>query len=131
VDIASTGATGDEVASVKLDKFIQVVSLDGRPVARSANLGTAQLPAPPSLLDHIRAGEQVFETLKDFGDEPVRLLSVPLEIAGTAYAIQVAGSLDDAQTAIRSARRLFLAMSVAILGAVALIGAMLTRTAHR
>jgi two-component system OmpR family sensor kinase len=111
----------------RLDKFIQVVGLDGRPVARSANLGTAQLPAPPSLLARIRAGERVFETLKDFGDEPVRLLTVPLEIEGAGYAIQVAGSLDDAQTAIRSARRLFLAMSAAILGAVALTGAMLTR----
>ncbi len=111
----------------RLDKFIQVVGLDGRPVARSANLGTAQLPAPPSLLARIRTGQRVFETVKDFGDEPVRLLTVPLEIGGTGYAIQVAGSLDDANTAIRSARRLFLAMSAAILGAVVLTGAMLTR----
>jgi two-component system OmpR family sensor kinase len=111
----------------RLDKFIQVVSLDGRPVARSANLGTAQLPAPPSLLARIRAGERVFETVKDFGAEPIRLLTVPLEIGGTGYAIQVAGSLDDANTAIRSARRLFLAMAAAILGAVVLTGAMLTR----
>jgi two-component system OmpR family sensor kinase len=111
----------------RLDKFIQVVTLDGQTVARSANLGTAQLPAPPSVLGRLRAGEQVFETLDDFGDEPVRLLSVPVEIGGTRYAIQVAGSLDDARTAIRSARRLFLAMSAAILGAVALTGVMLTR----
>jgi len=111
----------------RLDKFIQVVSLDGQTVARSANLGTAQLPASPALLGHLRAGEQVFETFDDFGDEPVRLLSVPVEIGGIRYAIQVAGSLDDARAAIRSARRLFLAMSAAILGAVVLTGAMLTR----
>ena len=111
----------------RLDKFIQVVALDGRPVARSVNLGNAQLPAPPSLLARIGNNEEVFETLKDFGSEPVRLLSVPLELGGKAYAIQVAGSLDDAHAAIRSARRLFLVMSAAILGAVALTGAMLAR----
>ena len=111
----------------RLDKFIQVVALDGPPVARSVNLGNAQLPAPAPLLARIRSGEEVFETFKDFGDEPVRVLSVPLELGGKAYAIQVAGSLDDAHAAIRSARRLFLVMSVAILGAVALTGAMLAR----
>jgi two-component system, OmpR family, sensor kinase len=83
--------------------------------------------APPSRLARIGNNEEVFETLKDFGSEPVRLLSVPLELGGKAYAIQVAGSLDDAHAAIRSARRLFLVMSAAILGAVALTGAMLAR----
>src|SRR5262249_50432717 len=111
----------------RLDKFIQIVSLDGRPVARSVNLGNAQLPTPPLVLSRLRAGEEVVETLRDFADEPVRLLSVPLEIGGKAYAIQVAGSLDDATSAIRSARRLFLAMSAAIVAAVALTGAMLAR----
>jgi two-component system, OmpR family, sensor kinase len=112
----------------RLDKFIQVVSLDdGQPVARSANLGAAKLPTPPSLVNRLRGGARVFETLEEFGDEPVRMLAVPLEIGGKAYAIQVAGSLDDARNAIRSMRRLFLVMSAAILGAVALTGAMLAR----
>jgi two-component system OmpR family sensor kinase len=119
--------TAQQLSFPRLDKFIQIASLDGWPIARSANLGKAQLPVPASLLARIRAGEEVFETVEDFGDEPIRLLSVPLEIAGTSYAIQVAGSLDDAQAAIRSARRLFLVMSAGILGAVVLIGAMLTR----
>ena len=111
----------------RLDKFIQIVGLDGQVVARSVNLGSAQLPTPPRVLERLRAGEEVFQTLRDFGDEPVRLLSVPLEIGGKAYAIQVAGSLDDARSSIRSARRLFLVMSAAILAAVALTGAMLAR----
>ncbi len=111
----------------RLDKFIQIVDLEGRVVGRSANLGTARLPTSSSLLARLRAGEQVFETRRDFGDEPVRLLSVPLEIAGAGYAIQIAGSLDDANAALRSARLLFLAMSAAILAAVALTGEMLAR----
>ncbi len=111
----------------RLDKFIQIVDLDGRLVARSANLGTARLPTPPSLLVKLRAGEKTFETLEDFGDEPVRLLSVPIEVEGVGYAIQIGGSLDDANAALRSARLLFLGMSAAILGAVVLTGAMLAR----
>jgi two-component system OmpR family sensor kinase len=111
----------------RLDKFVQIVDLDGHVLARSVNLGTARLPTPSRLLSQLRAGGLVFETLQDFGEEPLRLLSVPVERRGVAYAIQVAGSLDDAHAAQRSARLLFLAMATAILGAVALTGAMLTR----
>jgi two-component system OmpR family sensor kinase len=109
----------------RLDKFIQIVDLEGRVVAKSANLGTARLPTAPLLLARLRAGEQVLESLKDFGDEPVRLFSGPIEVGGIAYAIQVAGSLDDANATLRSARVLFLAMSAAILAASGLTGAML------
>jgi two-component system OmpR family sensor kinase len=55
------------------------------------------------------------------------VLSVPVERGGVRYAIQVAGSLDDAYAAQWSARLLFLAMSAAILGAVALIATALGR----
>jgi two-component system, OmpR family, sensor kinase len=115
----------------RLDKFIQIVDLDGGVVARSGNLGIARLPTPPALLARLRGRERVFETLRDFGDEPVRLLSVPLEIDGARYAIQVAGSLDDADAVLRGARWLFLAMSAAILAAVTLTGAMLARAVLR
>jgi two-component system OmpR family sensor kinase len=115
----------------RLDKFVQIVNLEGRVIARSANLGTANLPTPPPLLAKLRAGERVFETLQDFGEEPVRLLSVPIQVQGVGYVIQVGGSLDDANTVVRSARLLFLAMSVAILAAVVLTGAMLARTILR
>jgi two-component system OmpR family sensor kinase len=111
----------------RLDKFVQIVDLDGQVLARSVNLGTARLPTPSSVLSQLRAGRQVFETLQDFGAEPLRLLSVPVARGGVGHAIQVAGSLDDAHAAQRSARLLFLAMSTAILGAVALTGAMLAR----
>lgn len=111
----------------RLDKFVQIGDLDGHMLARSVNLGSAQLPIPSPLLTQLRAGRPVFETLHGFGDEPLRLLSVPVERGGTAYVIQVAGSLDDAYAAQRSARLLFLAMSATILGAVALVAAMAAR----
>ncbi len=114
----------------RLDKFIQYVDQDGRILARSANLGTARLPTSAPLLAKLRTGERVFETVDDFGDERVRLLSIPLQISH-AYVIQVGTSLDDANATLRLARLLFLAMSACILGAVVLTGAMLARTVLR
>src|SRR5262249_51086534 len=109
----------------RLDKFVQIIDLDGHVVSRSGNLGSAHLPASPGVLARLREGEEVFETLRDFGDEPVRVLSAPVAVRGQTYAIQVAGSLDDARAALRSARWLFLASSAAILVAIGLAGAFL------
>lgn len=114
---------------VRLDKFVQIIDLEGRPVARSVNLGTARLPTTPALLAKLQSGEPVFETRDDFGEEPVRLVSVPVVIGGTSYAIQVATSLDDAYAVLRAARILFLSMSLAILAAVGLTGMLLARKA--
>jgi two-component system OmpR family sensor kinase len=47
------------------------------------------------------------------------------QVGGRDYAIQVAGSLDDASAALRSARLLFLISSGAILVAVGVAGALL------
>lgn len=115
----------------RLDKFIQYVDPGSRIIARSANLGTARLPTSASLLAKLRTGERVFETVDDFGDERVRLLSVPLQIGSHAYVIQVGTSLADANATLRLARLLLLAMSAGILGAVVLTGAMLARTVLR
>jgi two-component system OmpR family sensor kinase len=115
----------------RLDKFIQIVTLDGQVIARSGNLGSARLPTPASLLVRLRRGERVFETLDRFAEEPVRLLSIPVQVGGGDYAIQVGGSLDDARAALGSARLLFLAMAATILAAVVLTGALLARNILR
>jgi two-component system, OmpR family, sensor kinase len=114
---------------VRLDKFIQIAALDGRVVAASANLGTARLPVTPALLARLREGETVFQTLEHFGEEPVRMVAVPIDVQGDRYAIMVAGSLDDANAVLHSARLLFLLVSLAILTAVGATGALLTRRA--
>ncbi len=114
---------------VRLDKFVQIIDLDGRVVARSANLGTAHLPTSPSLLARLRSGDLVFETRDDFGEEPVRLVSIPVAIRGSAYAIQVATSLDDAYAVLRAARLLFLTMALALLCGIGLTGIVLARKA--
>jgi two-component system OmpR family sensor kinase len=116
---------------VRLDRLIQVVDGSGRVVARSANLGAARLPAPPSLLSRLARGETVFETLPAFGEEPVRMVSIPLQRPGSQLVIQVAGSLDDARKAMKSAGLLFVAMTFGLLVAVGIAGTSLTRRAFR
>ncbi len=116
---------------VRLDKFVQIVALDGRVVARSGTLGTARLPTPTSLRERVRAGEAVFQTVEDFGEEPIRMVSLPITAAAEAYVVQVATSLDDARAVLRAARWLFLVIALAILGAVVATGALLARRALR
>ncbi|TML18967.1 MAG: HAMP domain-containing protein, partial [Actinobacteria bacterium] len=115
----------------RLDKFVQIVGMDGRVMARSVTLGSARLPTKPGLLTRLQEGQTVFETVEDFGEEPVRMVSLPVDAAGTRYAVQVAMSLDDAYAVLRSARLLFTGMAVSILVGVGLIGVLLTRRALR
>jgi two-component system, OmpR family, sensor kinase len=115
----------------RLDKFVQIVRMDGQAIARSVTLGNARLPTKPDLLARLQAGQTVFETVDNFGEEPVRMVSLPVEVAGTRYAVQVAMSLDDAYALLRSARLLFIGMAVSILIGVGLTGVVLTRRALR
>jgi two-component system OmpR family sensor kinase len=116
---------------VRLDKLVQILDVDGRILARSATLGSARLPTPPALLSRLRAGEAVFETRHDFGEEPIRVVSLPVPASGPRYAVQVAMSLDDAYAVLRTARWLFLGLSLTILAGVGLTGALLARRALR
>jgi two-component system OmpR family sensor kinase len=116
---------------VRLDKFVQIIDVEGRVLARSTNLGAATLPAGPAVLARLRAGETVFETLSEFGEEPVRVVSQPVDVGATRYAVQVAMSLDDAHAVLSAGRWLFLVMAVAILVAVGLSGTLLARRALR
>src|SRR5438552_4096874 len=118
-------------ASDRLDKLVQITELDGHVVARSATLGSARLPTAPALLARLRDGETVFGTVTDFGEEPIRMVSLPVDVGRDRYAIQVAMSLDDAYAAMRLGRWLFLSMSVVILAVIGLTGALLTRRALR
>lgn len=116
---------------VRLDKFVQIIDLDGGVVARSATLGTVHLPTSPALLARLREGETVFRTVTDFGEEPVRMVSLPVDVGQARYAIQVAMSLDDAYAVLGVGRWLFLGMSLVILTGIGLTGALLARRALR
>src|SRR5262249_61562805 len=89
-----------------------------------------RLPAPPSLLARLHDRETVFETVHDF-EEPIRMVSLPVDVAGERYAVQVAMSLDDAYAVLGSARRLFVVMAIGIVLGVGLSGMILTRRALR
>ena len=114
---------------VRLDKLVQVTDLDGVIAARSVTLGSARLPTAPDQLARLRAGEVVFATVSDFGEEPIRMVSVPVEVGRTRYAVQVAMSLDDAYAAMRVGRELFVGMSLVILVVIGLTSALLARQA--
>lgn len=113
----------------RLDRLVQIVDGDGHVLARSANLGAARLPSPPGLLARLAQGETVFDTLPAFGEEPVRMVSIPVHKDGSRLAIQVAGSLDDARNVMKSAALLFIAMTSGLLVAVGIAGTSLTRRA--
>jgi len=116
---------------VRLNKLVQITDLDGHVAARSATLGSARLPMSPDLLTRLRNGETVFGTVSDFGEEPIRMVSLPVNGGRGHYAIQVAMSLDDAYAAMRVARWLFLSMSVVILAVIGFTGALLAGKALR
>ena len=116
---------------VRLNKLVQITDLDGHVVSRSATIGSARLPTPPDLLARLRAGATEFRTVTHFGDKPIRMVSLPIEVGRSRYAVQVAMSLDDAYAAIRIGRWLFLGMSVVILAVIGLTGALLARKALR
>lgn len=116
---------------VRLDKLVQISDLEGHVTARSSTLGSAHLPTSSDLFARLRAGETVFRTVADFGDEPIRMVSMPVDVGHDHYTIQVAMSLDDAYAAIRVGRWLFLGMSVVILAVIGLTGALLARKALR
>ena len=114
----------------RLDKLVQITDLDGRVAARSASLGSSSLPTPPDLLARLRAGSVAFGTVTSFA-EPIRMVSMPTDVRGNRYVIQVAMSLDDAYAATRIGRWLFLSMSLVILAVIGLTGALLARRALR
>jgi two-component system OmpR family sensor kinase len=116
---------------VRLDRFVQIVDLDGNVLSKSANLGTARLPAPPAMLQRLKAGEVVFLTFADFGEEPIRVAALPIRAGGAGCAVLVSGSLDDAYGILDAGRWLFLALSLLLLAGVALTTAVFARRALR
>nr|WP_202414439.1 ATP-binding protein [Duganella flavida] len=110
----------------RLDRLVQIIDGNGKILARSANLGSEKLPVSASLLSQLAAGETVFQTLPDTSEEPLRMVSLPSLAHSQRYAVQVAGSLDDANHIVQSAAMLFAAMAVALLAAVGWAGARLS-----
>ena len=111
---------------VRLDRLIQIVDAQGHVLARSRNLGEAQLPAPAATLARLARGETVFETFVGFAEEPTRMVSLPMLGHGPPRVVQVAGSLDDTNRVMEAAGVLILLMGVALFVALGAAGASLT-----
>ena len=123
-EVAAAGSA--PLSFVRLDRLVQIVDAQGTPIARSANLGAAHLPAHAATMAQVATGQTVFETLRDFGEEPTRLVTVPMRVGDSLRAVQVAGSLDDVHSTLRSAAVLFVIMAAALLLSVGAAGALLT-----
>ncbi|ELX09436.1 two-component sensor histidine kinase transcription regulator protein [Janthinobacterium sp. HH01] len=115
----------------RLDRWVQIVDAQGKVLARSANLGAANLPATPALMARMAAGDTVFQTLDHFAEEPVRIVSLPVPGKPLRYTVQVAGSLDDVRHVIASASRMFLGMALVLLVALIVASASITRWVFR
>ena len=130
VHLHAISRDADRPALARLDKLVQIVDAGGRVLERSASLGDAALPAPPGLLARLGSGEPVIETLPDLAGEPVRVVSLPIEVEGRfRYAVQVGTRLRSLRAVLDATRVLFLGALLAVLGVVVVIGALLTRSA--
>lgn len=126
---AEQGAAPPSLA--RLDRWVQIVDAQGRVLARSGNLGAASLPAPPALMARMAAGDTMFQTLDQFAEEPVRIVSLPVQTRPLRYTVQVAGSLDDVRHVVASASRMFLGMALVLLVALTVASASITRWVFR
>ena len=116
----------------RLDKLVQIIDDRGNVILRSAALQGSSLPAPATLVERARRGDIVIETTSWHDGEPIRLLTLPLGTGGAyPYAVQVGTPLLPVFAFLRTARILWLAMSVAVLAAVIATGALLARSALR
>ncbi|KAF1042867.1 MAG: Sensor kinase CusS [Herbaspirillum frisingense] len=116
---------------VRLDRLIQIIDEQGAVLARSNNLGVAQLPVSPAMLAQLANGQTVFQTFPHASEEPLRIVSVPVVVQGKRFTVQVAGSLDDVNRILQSAALLFGGLAVALLLGLSLAGTALTRTLFR
>ncbi|MBE0436556.1 MAG: HAMP domain-containing protein [Methylomicrobium sp.] len=131
IKLNDTLSGSDKLSFARIDRLIQVVDSEGKVLAQSANLGNNQLPVPANLSAMFATGETVFETLFAFGDEPVRMVSMPIDRLDTPVIVQVAGSLDDVHNVLTVASLLFVMMTLGLLTAVGGVGVSLTRKAFQ
>jgi signal transduction histidine kinase len=83
--------------------YVQITTLDGSLLARSANLGSSSLPIPAEALARAQVGESSFTTAPLPSGERVRVHIVPLEVGGRTVLVQVGQSLHFLDSAVRGA----------------------------
>lgn len=112
---------------VRLDRLVQISLRDGTVIAKSQNLGDADLPLTKDILQQTAANETALVTIDNFGEEPLRMIAVPVHAGGKDYIVQVAGSLDDTVRIVDYATGLFSILAVVLIAAVVLVANNLTK----
>jgi len=95
------GGTADEFSTPGL--YVQIVGADGSILARSTNLGDANLPLPPQALIHAEDNEPFFSTVPLASNERVRVYVIPVQTDSGTVFVQVGQSLHFLDSAIRGA----------------------------
>ncbi|MBC3937214.1 sensor histidine kinase [Undibacterium rugosum] len=112
---------------VRLDRLVQIALRDGTVIAKSQNLGDADLPLTSDILQQTADNETALLTINNFGDEPLRMIAVPVRTAGKHYIVQVAGSLDDTVRIADYATGLFSVLAIVLVAAVVFVANNMTK----
>jgi signal transduction histidine kinase len=91
----------DELSTPGL--YVQITSVDGSVLARSANLGSASLPLPGEAPSPSPHNEPSFTTVPLLSGERVRVHLIPVDIGPQTVLVQVGQSLHFIDSAIRGA----------------------------
>jgi two-component system OmpR family sensor kinase len=122
----------DSLGLRRLDRIVQLVDADGQVLDQRPSLGGDRLPAAPALLARLGGGETMIETAPDVRGEPVRVVSLPIEVDGAfRYAIQVGAPLAPLESFVATVRLLLAGAGATVLAAVLLTGHVLAHRALR
>jgi heavy metal sensor kinase len=113
--------------------YIQVLDSRGHVVARSSELEGINLPITTETYERAIKGEEVYETVKNFGVRPIRLFTKPVVMKdfGLFAIVQVASSLEEMEGIFRY---MFYFFIFGIIGSIVVasgVGWLLARAALR
>ena len=112
------------------DKFFQLLDREGRPSARSTQLGGRTLPLSTRARDNGARGEPTFETVRLSEDQRIRLLTLPVHAPGERpRLIQVGIPLRRAEAALTRYLQTLLLLVPLGVGLAAAAGAVIARKA--
>jgi heavy metal sensor kinase len=103
-------------------RYVQVVDPHGQVVETSDALRTQNLRRSPRAMLRGLRGEVTFETVLDLGEHPLRIVTVPVQMANEVpYLVQAAASLEGVEAALQRASGILLILTPSVF-LVALLG---------
>lgn len=112
--------------------YIQVLDVNGKPVARSSNLGDKGMHITKSTLHSALGGVTTYEVVQSFGKYPMRTVTKPILHADRVVGIvQVASSLEGMDEIFHSLAYILISAIIASVVIAAAVGWFLARKALR